>query len=93
MNNDEFYCINCDQMLDKDQYDSEVCPACGEHPSIRVFHCQGKNCNSKDTQPREDAYGLFTGHYCDDCYENNYPYRKDAYYDPAYAGEHLDYDY
>ena len=28
---------------------------------------------------REDAYGIFTGHYCDDCYENNYPYRKDRY--------------
>lgn len=42
---------------------------------------------------RHDAYGLYTGIYCDDCYENNYPYRKDEYYDPLYAGERMDDDY
>ena len=40
---------------------------------------------------RKDAYGIFTGLYCDSCYndEDKYPYRKDAYYDQAYAGEEL----
>jgi hypothetical protein len=26
-----------------------------------------------------DAHGITTGYWCDDCYENNYPYRKDFY--------------
>jgi len=42
---------------------------------------------------REDAYGLFTGLYCDECYNSDdsdkYPYRKDEYFDPAYAGERM----
>jgi hypothetical protein len=28
---------------------------------------------------RYDWYGIPTGNFCDDCYENNYPYRKDRY--------------
>ena len=43
---------------------------------------------------RYDHYGIQTGMYCDECYESNdsslYPYRKDDYYDPAYAGEMLE---
>ena len=39
---------------------------------------------------RNDAYGIYTGLYCDDCYKNNYPYRKDRYYDEAYCGERLE---
>jgi len=47
---------------------------------------------------RHDAYGIpVTNTYCDKCYNSNdpdkYPYRKDRYHDPAYAGESLDYDY
>ena len=40
---------------------------------------------------RNDAYGLFTGLYCHDCYEDSekYPYRKDRYFDKAYCGESL----
>tara|TARA_R100001530_G_scaffold113476_1_gene80463 strand:+ start:255 stop:515 length:261 start_codon:yes stop_codon:yes gene_type:complete len=41
---------------------------------------------------RTDAYGIYTGLYCDECYKNNYPYRRDRYYDPAYAGERLEPD-
>ena len=41
---------------------------------------------------RADAYGIYTGLYCDDCYKDNYPYRKDEYYDPAYAGERMETD-
>ena len=43
---------------------------------------------------RRDAYGIFTGIYCDDCYNSDdsdrYPYRKDEYHDPMYAGERLE---
>ena len=41
---------------------------------------------------RADAYGIYTGLYCDKCYKDNYPYRKDEYYDPAYAGERMEPD-
>lgn len=56
-------------------------------------HCNGQGCTSVDAQKRTDAYNIFTGYYCDDCYENNYPYRKDRYYDFLDAGEYLDDDY
>ena len=40
---------------------------------------------------RSDAYGIYTGLYCDKCYDdsNIYTYRKDEYYDEGYAGEQL----
>jgi len=42
---------------------------------------------------RNDAYGLYTGLYCDACYTSDkYPYRKDEYFDPAYAGERMEPD-
>jgi len=72
-----------------------------------VVHCRGRDCE-KTTElgggfsraevlkyhewARHDAYGIFTGHYCDDCYENNYPYKKDRYDYEGY-GERLDDDY
>jgi len=42
----------------------------------------------------EDAYGIYTGLYCDKCYDDphKYTYRKDRYYDPAYAGERMEPD-
>ena len=43
---------------------------------------------------RVDAYGIYTGIYCDCCYNSSrYPYRKDEYFDPDFAGERLDEDY
>jgi len=56
-----------------------------------IVPCKG--CQSEDTYEREDAYGFSTGYWCDSCYENNYPYRKDSYYDYLDAGEMLDDDY
>ena len=39
---------------------------------------------------RNDAYGIYTGLYCDKCYDSDkYPYRKDEYFDESYAGECL----
>ena len=44
---------------------------------------------------RTDAYGIYTGLYCSKCYDDpeKYTYRKDEYFDPAYAGERLEEDY
>ena len=44
---------------------------------------------------RQDAYGIYTGLYCSKCYDDpeKYTYRKDRYYDPAYAGERMEEDY
>jgi hypothetical protein len=44
---------------------------------------------------RTDFHGIFTGTYCEDCYDDpkKYPYRKDDYFDPSYAGERLDDEY
>ena len=43
---------------------------------------------------RNDAYGIYTGLYCDKCYDDpeKYPYRKDEYHDPMYAGERMEPD-
>lgn len=63
------------------------------------IYCEGENCKKTtyntdgDIQMRKDAYGIQTGWYCEDCFENNYPYRKDYYYDYFEAGEYLDDDY
>ena len=44
---------------------------------------------------RNDAYGIYTGLFCSKCYDNPeiYTYRKDEYFDEAYAGERLEEDY
>ena len=67
-----------------------------------LYHCRGCEEPDKDNQrvspieyhmwARADAYGIYTGLYCDDCYKDNYPSRKDEYYDPAYAGERMEPD-
>ena len=43
---------------------------------------------------RNDAYGIYTGLYCDKCYDDpeKYTYRKDEYYDPAFTGENMEPD-
>jgi len=63
------------------------------------IHCSGKGCQKTTADEtayvelRHDAYGIPTRYYCDDCYENNYPYRKDSYYDYLNAGEYMEDDY
>ena len=41
-----------------------------------------------------DAYGIYTGLYCDKCYADpqKYTYRKDRYHDEAYCGERMNPD-
>ena len=69
-----------------------------------LYHCRG--CQEPDKEnvrvspiqyhdwARADAYGIYTGLYCDKCYDDphKYTYRKDEYYDPAYAGERMEPD-
>ena len=42
---------------------------------------------------RHDAYGIYTGIYCDKCYNSGdsskYPYRKDSYQHLLEHGEHI----
>ena len=52
-----------------------------------------RRCESTTVEERHDHYGISTGYWCDNCYENNYPYRKDAYHDYLNAGEYLNDDY
>ena len=41
---------------------------------------------------RTDAYGIYTGLYCDKCYKDNYSYKKHRYHDESYCGERLESD-
>ena len=63
-------------------------------------YCRGCKKETKMHRPigqhwwaRYDSYGIYTGIYCDECYNsgdsNLYPYRKDGYHDPMYAGERM----
>ena len=51
-----------------------------------------KGCQTVHAYERHDHYGISTGHWCDKCYDDpsKYTYRKDAYYDPSYAGERME---
>ena len=61
-----------------------------EEMNMDMITCNGKDCEktSKRIRPltyhpwsRTDAYGLYTGLYCDKCYDDptQYRYRKDRY--------------
>jgi len=60
-----------------------------------TYNCRGckEETDNKYEFERCDAYGIYTGLYCDNCYENNYPYKKHRYHDEAYCGERLEEDY
>ena len=49
-----------------------------------------RSCRDKEGHLRHDTDGIPTGYFCDECFETNYPYRKDAYHDYLNAGEYLD---
>lgn len=54
--------------------------------------CRG--CNTVWATERYDRYNISTGNWCQECYDSaKYPYRKDFYFDPGYAGERLEEDY
>lgn len=53
-----------------------------------------RHCGTVHANERSDSYGISTGVWCEVCYNSsNYPYRKDRYYDPSYAGERMEEDY
>ena len=65
---------------------------------INTIPCRGcGKSNEQDeeinVQEEKDFYGYSTGYWCQNCYEHNYPYRKDAYHDWGHAGEYLDDNY
>ena len=64
------------------------------HCVIQFFECKGHGCDEEGFE-RYDWYGISTGHYCDKCYETNYPYKKERYATEEYDGygERLDTDY
>jgi hypothetical protein len=59
-----------------------------EHINEKCRGCETIHCSE-----RFDYHGITTGCWCEDCYQTNYPYRKDDYFDPGYAGERLEEDY
>ena len=105
MNNDYLYhCAGCKkddkEYPDKKQeceecdgrggvpLDDEYCWKCGGYGEYKLY-CRPI---AHHMWARNDAYGIYTGLYCDKCYKDNYPYRKDRYFDPAYAGERMEPD-
>ena len=58
------------------------------------IHCQGCEKEEEGIRPithhrwaRSDYYGMYTGLYCDACYDSdNYPYKKDRYPTIEYDG-------
>jgi Tfp pilus assembly protein PilX len=68
-----------------------------------TVQCNGKDCEKTHENPtnipathqlwaRLDAYGMYTGMFCDECYgdDEKYGYKRDRYFDEAYAGERLE---
>ena len=52
-----------------------------------------KGCGTVHANECFDAYGIPTGHWCDECYDSpKYPYKKNRY-DYAAYGERLEDDY
>lgn len=63
-----------------DAMDADFYAAENDIHDIREVHaCKGCNQYKEDVQVTSDYHGIFTGYYCSNCYDNNYPYRKDDY--------------
>ena len=71
------------------------CRGCGKTEDVSDW-ASPRMARTHHEWVRSDAYGIYTGVFCDECYENNYPYRKDRYptaeTDPE-CGEYLEDDY
>ena len=88
-------CLNPDKEYPNKKIECEECKGTGGD----CWECEGYGTYTLYCRPiahhtwaRNDAYGIYTGLYCDKCYKDNYPYRRDRYYDPAYAGERMNPD-
>ena len=62
---------------------------------LKEHSCRGCQVFKLDTEKRTAWYGVYTGHYCEDCYENDYPYIKERYPTIEHDGygERLNEDY
>lgn len=78
-----------------DQYILTMKLEIGSYYVVKNHACRGCQKYKDDTQERSDWYGISTGYYCEDCYENNYPYRKDRYPTQEFDGygEQLEEEY
>ena len=109
MDNEYLYHCNGCKKPDKEYPNKEVeCDDCegtgynadGLDDDGCCWYCGGYGKHTPRTSveyhkwSRADAYGIYTGLYCDKCYNDpeKYTYRKDNYYDPAYAGERMNPD-
>ena len=80
---EERQCFDCLYMQDA------ICSGCEK----KAEHGFQRGALEYHYYARSDAYGIYTGLYCDDCYDSDkYPYRKDNYFDPAYCGERMEPD-
>lgn len=81
-----YHCAGC-QKPDTDYPDKEIW--CEHECDFVVPRCRPLEYHK---WARSDAYGIYTGIYCDKCYKNNYPYKRGRYHDPSYCGEQLEPD-
>ena len=103
------HCSGCqkpDKTLPDKKVTCDLCDGTGDYydgddlVGCEKCYCTGKMDNycgplKYHAWARTDTYGIYTGVYCQKCYNNPeiYGYRKDKYYDPAYCGEALEADY
>jgi len=73
-----------------------ICKGCGKEDDISDWNVIGDTIKYHDWS-RRDWYGIFTGIYCGDCYDDSskYPYRKERYPTKEWDGygEQLEDDY
>ena len=103
-NNYLYHCKGCgkpDKEYPNKEIECDECEGTGYgHIENPCWKCNGYGEYMQRTSveyhmwSRADAYGIYTGLYCDKCYDDpsKYTYRKDRYYDPAYAGERMEPD-
>ena len=101
-----YHCNGCGK-ADKNYPDKEIqCEECGgtglkDETGFQddCHFCDGECYYTPRCRPlehhqwaRSDAYGIYTGLYCEKCYDNpeKYQYRRDRYFDEGYAGERLE---
>tara|TARA_R100000315_G_C5227452_1_gene138459 strand:+ start:807 stop:1145 length:339 start_codon:yes stop_codon:yes gene_type:complete len=91
--NEEVQCSECEgtgyyynSIDDTSIEDEETCFSCKGYGTY-VPRCRPLEYHK---WARNDAYGIYTGLYCDKCYKHNYPYKKYRYHDESYCGERIE---
>jgi len=94
---DVIKCRECDGSGVDEAMAFRDCEWCNGTGQAEATHCNGCEDEAEMTRPidnhwwaRRDYFGIFTGIYCDDCYNSNdtdkYPYIKDRYATIEYDG-------